>query len=226
MEREQLAAMCWHALPVTLANWTLSGHTSSSRLRCCASSIGTRHTGYSNACPAPALPMVGPGDDDAGVLGVNVGANKDSENRVADYALGVGKAAAVADYRPLARNSTKIKKSADSAAIELVKNPDILAGLGAMGGGLSRRPFLVGFAAETDALGENATKKLKEKNLDMIVANDVSQVDAGFNVDTNRAVLFFKDGSSIQSGLMSKDQLAGAILDHVVKRLAGASEPS
>jgi phosphopantothenoylcysteine decarboxylase/phosphopantothenate--cysteine ligase len=126
------------------------------------------------------------------------------------------KAAAVADYRPLVRNSTKIKKKADSVTIELVKNPDILAGLG----GMEQRPFLVGFAAETDALAENAAKKLKEKNLDMIVANDVSQSDAGFNVDTNRALLFFKDGSSILCGLMSKDQLAGTILDQVVVRLA------
>jgi phosphopantothenoylcysteine decarboxylase/phosphopantothenate--cysteine ligase len=126
------------------------------------------------------------------------------------------KAAAVADYRPLARNKTKIKKKADSATIELVKNPDILAGLGRM----ERRPLLVGFAAETDALSENAAKKLREKNLDMIVANDVSQVDAGFNVDTNRALLFFRDGTVRECGLMSKDHLAGAILDQVVVLLA------
>jgi phosphopantothenoylcysteine decarboxylase/phosphopantothenate--cysteine ligase len=125
------------------------------------------------------------------------------------------KAAAVADYRPLVRNATKIKKKADSATIELVKNRDILATLG----GIQHRPFLVGFAAETDDLAENAEKKLREKNLDMIVANDVSQVDAGFNVDTNRALLLFRDGSSSDCGLMSKDQLAGAILDHVVARL-------
>ncbi|HEY5522784.1 MAG TPA: bifunctional phosphopantothenoylcysteine decarboxylase/phosphopantothenate--cysteine ligase CoaBC [Desulfuromonadaceae bacterium] len=130
------------------------------------------------------------------------------------------KAAAVADYRPLVRSSAKIKKKGDSATIELVKNPDILAGLGRMDSGLKPRPFLVGFAAETGALAENAAKKLNEKNLDMIVANDVSQADAGFNVDTNRALLFFKDGSSCDCGLMSKDQLAGVILDHVVARLA------
>ena len=67
---------------------------------------------------------------------------------------------------------------------------------------------------------ENAAKKLREKNLDMIVANDVSLADAGFNVDTNRALLFFRDGSSSDCGLMSKDQLAGTILDHVAARLA------
>lgn len=126
------------------------------------------------------------------------------------------KAAAVADYRPLVRSVTKIKKKANSATIELVKNPDILAGLGA----LERRPFLAGFAAETDSLAENAARKMNEKNLDMIVANDVSQADAGFNVDTNRALLFFRDGSSCDCGLMSKDQLAGTILDHIVAHLA------
>jgi len=130
------------------------------------------------------------------------------------------KAAAVADYRPLVRNSSKIKKKDDVVTIELVKNPDILAGLGAMARGVPPRPFLVGFAAETDTLAGNAAKKLREKNLDMIVANDVSQVDAGFNVDTNRALLLFKDGSVSDCGLMSKDQLAGTILDHVALRLA------
>ena len=113
---------------------------------------------------------------------------------------------------PAVRNSTKIKKNAAVATIELVKNPDILAGLGAM----HQRPFLVGFAAETNALAENAAKKLTGKNLDMIVANDVSQADAGFNVDTNRALLFFKVGSSRTCDLMSKDQLAMDILDQVV----------
>lgn len=127
------------------------------------------------------------------------------------------KAAAVADYRPLTRSGTKIKKKSDSTTLELVKNPDILAGLGNM----KTRPFLVGFAAETDALAENAAKKLNEKNLDMIVANDVSQTDAGFNVDTNRARLFFRDGTSSEQGLMSKNQLAGVILDHVAARRAG-----
>lgn len=138
---------------------------------------------------------------------------------LADECDVVIKAAAVADYRPLVRNSTKIKKKSDSATIELVKNPDILAGLGGMDIGLKARPFLVGFAAETDALSENAAKKLNEKNLDMIVANDVSQFDAGFNVDTNRALLLFRDGSSRECGLMSKDQLAVTILDHVQELL-------
>jgi phosphopantothenoylcysteine decarboxylase/phosphopantothenate--cysteine ligase len=125
------------------------------------------------------------------------------------------KAAAVADYRPAVRNTTKIKKNADAATIELIKNRDILAELGA----LHQPPFLVGFAAETDALAENAEKKLHGKNIDIIVANDVSQADAGFNVDTNRALLLFRDGSTIDCGLLSKDQLAGVVLDNIATRL-------
>jgi phosphopantothenoylcysteine decarboxylase/phosphopantothenate--cysteine ligase len=152
---------------------------------------------------------------------VNVTSAKEMEREVMARAAEcdvVIKAAAVADYRPLARSGSKIKKKSDSASIELVKNPDILAGLGQ----LKTRPFLVGFAAETDALVENAAKKLNEKNLDMIVANDVSQADAGFNVDTNRARIFFRDGTSRECELMSKNQLAGVILDQVAARLTGS----
>jgi phosphopantothenoylcysteine decarboxylase/phosphopantothenate--cysteine ligase len=128
-------------------------------------------------------------------------------------------AAAVADYRPIQRSQAKIKKKADSVTIELSKNPDILAGLGCM----EQRPFLVGFAAETGELAKNATQKLTEKRVDMVVANDVSLVDAGFNVDTNRALLFFRDGGSIDCGLMSKDALAESILDQIVSRLTARS---
>ena len=98
------------------------------------------------------------------------------------------------------------RKQAAELSLQLVKTPDILAGLGA----LEKRPFLVGFAAETGNLDEFAARKLKEKNADMIVANDVSQPDAGFNVDTNRARLFFRDGRDLECPLMSKDELAGS----------------
>ena len=125
------------------------------------------------------------------------------------------KAAAVADYRPAERKEVKIKKQAAEITLVLVKNPDILAELGH----LEKRPFLVGFAAETSCLEEYAVQKLAEKNLDMIVANDVSMSDAGFNVDTNRALLLFRDGSRQDCPLMSKDELANRILDQVVSRL-------
>jgi phosphopantothenoylcysteine decarboxylase/phosphopantothenate--cysteine ligase len=125
------------------------------------------------------------------------------------------KAAAVADYRPRERRGEKIKKKDTQLVLELVKTPDILAGLGA----LEKRPLLVGFAAETGNLDEFAARKLKEKNADIIVANDVSQHDAGFNVDTNRARLLFRDGRNLEYPLMSKDALAAVILDHIAAEL-------
>ena len=126
------------------------------------------------------------------------------------------KAAAVADYCPRERCGEKIKKRSEGLSLELVKTPDILAGLGA----LEKRPLLVGFAAETGNLDEFAARKLKEKNADLIVANDVSQPDAGFNVDTNRARLLFRDGRVLEYPLMSKDALATLILDHMASELA------
>src|SRR5450631_251327 len=126
------------------------------------------------------------------------------------------KTAAVADYCPRERSGEKLKKQAEELSLQLVKTPDILAGLGA----LEKRPLLVGFAAETGNLNEFAAKKLKEKNADIIVANDVSRPDAGFNVDTNRASLLFRDGRVLEYPLMSKDALAGIILDAVAVELA------
>jgi phosphopantothenoylcysteine decarboxylase/phosphopantothenate--cysteine ligase len=125
------------------------------------------------------------------------------------------KAAAVADYRPAERNGSKIKKKNAEISLELVKTPDILAELGA----LAKKPFLVGFAAETGNLAEYATRKLREKNVDIIVANDVSQSDAGFNVDTNRVRLFFRDGRDVEYALMSKNELADEILDQIETEL-------
>ena len=125
------------------------------------------------------------------------------------------KAAAVADYRPAVRNGEKIKKSEAGMAIELVKNPDILSELGAM----ERKPFLVGFAAETGNLEEYASRKLREKNLDMIVANDVSRPDAGFNADTNRVTLLFRDGRCKEYDLMPKEHLAALIVDQIAAEL-------
>jgi len=126
------------------------------------------------------------------------------------------KAAAVADYRPAERSGEKIKKQAEELSLPLVRTPDILAGLGR----LDKRPLLVGFAAETVNLDEFAARKLKEKNVDIIVANDVSRHDAGFNVDTNRARLLFRDGRVLEYPLMSKDALASLILDHMAAELA------
>jgi phosphopantothenoylcysteine decarboxylase/phosphopantothenate--cysteine ligase len=121
------------------------------------------------------------------------------------------KAAAVADYRPKLRAEMKVKKTAAQLAIELEKNPDILAELGACKEGR----LLVGFAAETEDLLANATLKLDRKNLDLIVANDVSQEGAGFNVDTNIVKLLFRDGRVEELPIMGKDELAGIILERV-----------
>ncbi|GAW65884.1 peptidase ClpP [Geoanaerobacter pelophilus] len=121
------------------------------------------------------------------------------------------KAAAVADYRPRSRRGQKMKKSEAELCIELEKNPDILAEIGAMKGGR----LLVGFAAETQELVKNAGAKLKAKNLDLVVANDVSQEGAGFNVDTNIVKLLYRDGRVEELPMMGKDELAGEILERV-----------
>lgn len=123
----------------------------------------------------------------------------------------VVKTAAVADYRPAARAGAKIKKSDMPLTLHLEKNPDILAELGAMKGDR----FLVGFAAETGNLAGYARGKMAEKHLDMVVANDISQAGAGFEVDTNIVRLFFRDGRDEQLPLMGKNALADVILDRV-----------
>jgi phosphopantothenoylcysteine decarboxylase/phosphopantothenate--cysteine ligase len=123
------------------------------------------------------------------------------------------KAAAVADYRPALRANLKIKKTATPKALELIKNPDILEELGKNKGAR----LLVGFAAETSDLLQNAGKKLAEKNLDMVVANDISQTGAGFNIDTNIVKLLFKGGRLEELPIMGKEELADVILDRVVE---------
>jgi phosphopantothenoylcysteine decarboxylase/phosphopantothenate--cysteine ligase len=122
------------------------------------------------------------------------------------------KAAAVADYRPKVRAAEKLKKTDQPLLLELVKNRDILGELGKA----KQRAFLVGFAAETFDLVGNARKKLTEKNLDLVVANDVSQPGAGFNVDTNIVKLLARDGSVEELPLLTKDELAELILDRIV----------
>ena len=121
------------------------------------------------------------------------------------------KAAAVSDYRPRDCAEQKIKKGAESISLELVKNPDILAELGSTIEGSPA--VLVGFAAETEDLIVNAEKKLKAKNLDMIVANDVSRKDAGFDTDTNLVKFIYRDGHVDDAPLLTKDKVADLVLD-------------
>lgn len=111
--------------------------------------------------------------------------------------------AAVADYRPADVQAQKIKKGADTVSVELVRNPDIIAAVAAH----TLRPFTVGFAAETQDVETYALGKLEQKGLDMIVANDVSGPQAGFNSDNNAATILWPGGrKSIE--LTAKQQLA------------------
>lgn len=130
------------------------------------------------------------------------------------------KAAAVADYRPARVAEHKIKKNEESLVLELEKNPDILGQLGR-----HKRPgvTLVGFAAETSDLLQNAADKLRRKNLDLIVANDVTVPGAGFGSDTNIVKLLYADGRVQDVPQMDKLALAHLIWDEVL-RLRGKAE--
>jgi len=120
-------------------------------------------------------------------------------------------AAAVSDYRPASASVSKLKKGDGPAALELVRTPDILKGLGEARSGR----LLVGFAAETEDLVQNARRKLEEKNLDLVVANDVTLPGAGFAGDSNAVVLLRRDGSRVDVPLASKRAVAERILDEV-----------
>lgn len=122
-------------------------------------------------------------------------------------------AAAVSDYRPASASRSKVKKSEGPVALELVRTPDILEALGAAKGDR----ILVGFAAETEKLAEYAKDKLRSKNLDLIVANDVSRADAGFGSEKNEALLIDATGGETALPLLSKRELAERILDRVVE---------
>jgi phosphopantothenoylcysteine decarboxylase/phosphopantothenate--cysteine ligase len=123
------------------------------------------------------------------------------------------KAGAVLDYRPAARALHKIKKIEETQSMELVRNPDILGELGSMKG--KSRCLLVGFAAETQDLIANATEKLRKKNLDLIIANDVSRKDAGFEADTNAVKVIYRDGRIEELPLMTKAEASERILDRI-----------
>ncbi len=122
-------------------------------------------------------------------------------------------AAAVADYRPAEPTGQKIKRNNDSTIIALEPTPDILASVARNKG----QRFIVGFAAETDHLAENALKKLAAKNVDLMVANDVTAEGAGFDHDTNVVTLFARDGRDLALPRMSKSEVAQRILDEVVR---------
>jgi len=121
-------------------------------------------------------------------------------------------AAAVADYRPRSTAKGKIKKKGAGLTLELERTPDILS---VVKGNFVR----VGFAAESENLVENATQKLRQKSLDLIVANDVTAKNSGFGTDSNRVTIIGKDGKAESLPLLPKRQVADKVLDKVVELL-------
>ncbi|HAF62322.1 MAG TPA: bifunctional phosphopantothenoylcysteine decarboxylase/phosphopantothenate--cysteine ligase CoaBC [Anaerolineaceae bacterium] len=123
-------------------------------------------------------------------------------------------AAAVADFRPASSSEQKIKKDATLQSIKLEPTTDILKELGEF---KQQHPklILVGFAAESENLIQNASEKLKRKNLDIIVANDISRSDRGFAVDNNEVILLFRDGSRKEVPLQNKENIAREIIDNL-----------
>ncbi|WP_237067870.1 bifunctional phosphopantothenoylcysteine decarboxylase/phosphopantothenate--cysteine ligase CoaBC [Microbulbifer guangxiensis] len=141
---------------------------------------------------------------------------QEAAERAADLCDVFIAAAAVADFRPERVAQEKIKKTDDNErdTLALVKNPDIVAGIAARN---KRRPFTVGFAAETEKVLEHATGKLARKNLDMIIANDVSEVDSGFNSERNRVTVIDPAGSTeLPSSL--KTELAEQLIQMIAAR--------
>lgn len=150
-----------------------------------------------------------------GVDFVRIGTTQELYDAVLGHADAdvVIQAAAPADYRAREISPTKIKRTGDSLMVELVPNPDIAAALGAR-----KHPgqTLVGFAAETNNVIENAQGKLKRKSLDLIVANDVTRAGAGFDVDTNIVTLIDGEGMK-ELPMMTKREVADGILDRVAE---------
>ncbi|WP_172896200.1 bifunctional phosphopantothenoylcysteine decarboxylase/phosphopantothenate--cysteine ligase CoaBC [Buttiauxella agrestis] len=122
--------------------------------------------------------------------------------------------AAVADYRAAIVADEKIKKQGDEITIKMIKNPDIVAGVAAL---LTHRPYVVGFAAETNNVEEYAQQKRLSKNLDLICANDVSQAGQGFNSENNALHLFWQDGDKVLP-LERKELLGHLLLNEIVTR--------
>jgi phosphopantothenoylcysteine decarboxylase/phosphopantothenate--cysteine ligase len=151
-----------------------------------------------------------------GVDWVPVRATEQMQRAVRERASGASvviMAAAVSDYRPAAQRDKKLKRGEVSFTLELEPTPDILAELGRE----KRGQILVGFAAETHSVAENARGKLARKGADMIVANDLTQEGAGFDTDTNIVTLYLRDGREIPLPKMTKLDVANQILDRVLE---------
>lgn len=133
----------------------------------------------------------------------------------------VVKTAAVADYRPVHRAAQKLKKTGERLVIELERNPDILQELGEK----KKNQLLIGFAAETEQLEQYALDKLARKNLDYIVANDVSRTDAGFGSDRNEVHIYSKNGLVERIPLTAKQEVARRLLEIAVQASSAGDEP-
>jgi phosphopantothenoylcysteine decarboxylase/phosphopantothenate--cysteine ligase len=127
--------------------------------------------------------------------------------------------AAVADFKPAKFSSEKIKKEKGLVAVPLEPTKDILSEVAKLKKKDKTDLKVVGFAAESQDLKSNAIKKMQAKAMDMIVANDITDPQAGFNVDTNKVLLLFSDGSSEQLPLMQKSEVAEKILQYLVSWL-------
>ncbi len=148
---------------------------------------------------------------------------EDAVLKIAEEADVVIMAAAVSDYRPVDSAPQKIKKSPGDLTVTLTRNPDILVSLGREQ--RRREPrILVGFAAETENLIPNAVRKLEEKKLDFIVANNLTQHGSGFGCNTNQVKIIHRGGLVTELPCMSKEEVAGRILDDV-ERLLSEQQP-
>ncbi len=151
-----------------------------------------------------------------GIKVVDIYSSEDMYNAVSEHfeeCDALISAAAVADYRPMQISTSKIKKTEGDMSIPLMRNKDIIKEMGMR----KKHQILVGFAAETDNLLENAKSKIQNKNLDMIVANDVKAPDAGFQYDTNTARIISRSGNILDLPNMSKKQMSDIILDCIVE---------
>jgi len=147
-------------------------------------------------------------------------------NNAAKGADAIIMTAAVADYRPANVADEKLKRGTlgQKTSLDLVANPDVLAGLGKARKG--RSPLLVGFAAETEDLINNAFKKLEAKNVDLIVANDVSEPASGFAVDTNHVQLVERSGEVTDVPPAPKSEVAHRILDKMIELFDAPAKPA
>jgi len=141
-----------------------------------------------------------------------------------EYADALLMAAAVGDYRTRARAREKVKKDVKDLSLDLERTTDVLAAVSERRQASGYPRVLVGFAAETGNLIEYARAKLDKKDLDLVVANDVTQPEAGFGVPTNRVVLVGRQGGADELPVMSKAAVAEVVLDRIVARLVGQED--